>query len=435
MSNPANTRLAAVYVLYDVIVGGRSLSPTLTEQLANISNPPDKGLTQEIVFGTLRHYRSLQLTLKPFLKKAIPDKNKPLEIVLCAALYQLLVMRLPSYAVINESVNATKSIDFDWATGFVNGVLRAMARDNNLTLKTDSNHDHPAWLAKQIRTTYPEQADTIFATNHHPARMMLRVRPQIQSRNDYLSLLQQHGIAAEPHTDNKDAIVLTNNTAITTLPYFAEGYITVQDANAQLAANVLGVKSGMRVLDACAAPGGKTAHIFDKAEHLHITAIDNAPSRVLTLNSTLARLNVNANVITANAQDTQSWYDNKPFDRILLDAPCSATGVIRKHPDILFHRRESDMAELNHIQSKLLDSCWTLLKSGGQLLYATCSMLPSENQTQIDAFLARTPDASLKPLGHNRALPTDLGMLQFLSNEHGDGFFYALLEKCHRKRT
>ncbi len=239
-----NTRLAAIYVLYDVIVGRRSLSPTLNEQLLEISNPPDKGFCQEIVFGTLRNYRSLQLTLEPFLKKAIPEKNRPLEIVLCSALYQILVMKVPSYAVINESVKATKDIDFEWAMGFINGVLRSVIRKEGLTLKQDKNHDHPAWLANAIKQAYPDCADKVFAANHAPASVMLRVRPQYHSRDEYLSLLADNDIPATAHIDNKEAIVLGANVKITDLPYFAEGHITVQDANAQLAGNLLGVKAG-----------------------------------------------------------------------------------------------------------------------------------------------------------------------------------------------
>lgn len=420
-------RLAATYALYDVIVGRQSLSVVLNEQLSGMTNPADKGLCQEIVYGTLRHYRSLQATLSPFLSKKISQKNKPLEIILCAAIYQLYHLKLPDYAVINESVALVKSIDFEWAKGFVNGVLRNAARADNQTLQADKNRDHPMWLAQQIRTAYPDHAEAIFSANHHAARVMLRVRNG--SRDDYLAKLEQQGTTALPHIDNKDAVVLIQSSPIADLPHFASGGVTVQDANAQLAANLLGIKSRMRILDACAAPGGKTAHIADKAEQVDITAVDNVPARIQTLNKTLKRLNVTANVVTANLQDTAAWYDGQPFDRILLDAPCSATGVIRKHPDILFHRRESDMTDLTAIQANLLETCWQLLIAGGRLLYATCSVLPEENLLQINNFLARTPDATLKPLGHNRAIASDHGTLQFLPDEWGDGFFYALLEK------
>ncbi len=421
-----NARLAATYVLYDVIVARRSLTATLNEHLNEIENPSDRGLCQEIVYGTLRHYPSLQLTLKGFLKKKIPGKNKALEIVLCSAIYQLAVLKLPSYAVINETVELVSPIDFEWAKGFVNGVLRSVSRTENLALKVDKNHDCPAWLAKKIKATYPEQAETIFANNHRAAKVMLRVRGD---RDDYLKTLKNQSIAAIPHVDNKEAIVLTQPTHIAELPTFSEGAVTVQDANAQLAASLLGLKSGMRVLDACAAPGGKTAHIADKAENLDITAIDNVATRVATMENTLARLKVKAKVVTADVQNTSTWHDGQAFDRILLDAPCSATGVIRKHPDILFHRRESDITELTVLQSQLLDSLWELLATGGRLLYATCSILPEENIQQITAFLARTPNAVLKPLGHNRAVKTEQGSLQFLADDWGDGFFYALLEK------
>lgn len=425
-------RLAAIYALYDVIVGRKSLSVTLNEQLSMLEKPADRGLCQEVVYGTLRNYPSLQATLAIFLKKKITTKNEPLEIILCAAMYQLYVLKSPSYAVINESVALVKPIDFEWAAGFINGVLRAANRvdDNKKILLTDKNRDHPSWLAKKIRSAYPEQAEQIFAANHQAARVMLRVRHL--TRESYLAQLNQQDIAAIAHIDNKDAVVLTQSANIATLPLFAAGGVTVQDANAQLAANLLGVKSGMQILDACAAPGGKTAHIADKAANLDITAIDNIPSRVAIMQNTFQRLDVKATVITANVQNTAAWHTGQLFDRILLDAPCSATGVIRKHPDILFHRRENDLLELAAIQSTLLDTCWELLKPGGRLLYATCSILPEENSQQINAFLARTPNTLLKPLGHNRAVNGDqnrCGTLQFLPDAWGDGFFYASIEK------
>ncbi len=422
-----NPRLAATYVLYDIIVGRQSLSATLNERLAAIDNAADRGLCQEIVYGTLRHYPSLQATLAPFLRKAISNKNKPLEILLCSAIYQLYQLKLPDYAVINESVAVVKTIDFAWARGFINAVLRHIARAKERTLTIDKDVDHPKWLAKKIRTAYPTRAKTVFAANHHPARVMLRVRHG--SRDDYLKQLQQDNIKAIPHLDNKDAVVLMQSTAISDLPEFRQGGVTVQDANAQLAANLLGIKANMRILDACAAPGGKTAHIADKADNLQITAVDHMPGRIAMLNNTLERLNVRANVVTADLQNIDAWYDGQAFDRILLDAPCSATGVIRKHPDILFHRQESDLQNLTDVQTQLLHTCWPLLAPGGRLLYATCSILPEENIDQVKAFLAQTPDAGLKPLGHNRAIQNNLGTLQFLPDEWGDGFFYAALEK------
>ena len=421
-----NARLAAVYALYDVIVERKSLSSTLNDQLSKLTKVSDKGLCQEIVYGTLRYYPSLQKTLNAFLNKSIPDKNKPLEITLCTAIYQLYQLKQPHYAVINESVGLV-AIDFEWAKGFVNGVLRNIVRLNNRVLKTDKYHDHPKWLAKKIQQTYPQQAESIFHENHHAAKVMLLVRHM--SREDYLAKLHEREIDAYPHIDNKDAIILNQSIKVTTLPLFSEGFVTVQDANAQLAANLLGVRSGMHILDACAAPGGKTAHIADKANDITLTAIDKSAERTKLLENTLARLRVSAKIITADMLEVDSWHDGKLFDCILLDAPCSATGVIRKHPDILFHRRQSDIATLVNIQSQLLDVCWTLLKPKGRLLYATCSILPEENTGQIQAFLSRTSNALVKPLGHNRSIVKQSGFLQFLPDEMGDGFFYAALEK------
>ncbi|MGY0400318.1 MAG: 16S rRNA (cytosine(967)-C(5))-methyltransferase RsmB, partial [Ostreibacterium sp.] len=395
--------------------------------LNKMSTPSDRRLCQKITYGTLRYYPSLKNTLRDFLKKPITQKNQTLEIVICSAIYQLIVLKLPPHAIINETVALVKVIDFEWAKNFVNGVLRNLSRAENLCLNTDENDDHPAWLAEKIHQAYPEYSVTIFKANHSSANIMLRVRKK--SRDDYLHQLHANDIEAEAHIDNKETIILTKPTSITDLPGFTAGEITIQDANAQLAANLLGLKSGMKVLDACAAPGGKTAHIADKAEYLDITAIDESPARITTMENTFTRLGTKATIITAKVENTASWFDNKLFDRILLDAPCSATGIIRKHPDILFHRRKTDIHKLTQLQAQLLTTSWQMLKSGGRLLYVTCSILPEENIGQITTFLAKTPNAVIRPLGHNRAISNQLGTLQFLPDSHGDGFFYANIEK------
>jgi len=422
-----NSRRVAVAVLCEVIIKKRSLSGVLNTNLNRLSLDADRRLCQEIIYGTLRYYHSLRNSLRLHLKKRISKKNRALEIILCSAIYQLRKLSLPDYAVIDETVKLLYTVDMMWATGFVNAVLRKIASTEHSALHSDAHHDHPAWLATRILAFYPMQAAAIFAANHQAAKPMLRVRGQ--SRDDYLKELHAKNIRAATHIDHKEAIVLEKFVPIDELPHFQQGHVTVQDANAQLAANLLAVKPGMRVLDACAAPGGKTAHIADKASGLDITALDVSAARVAEMQENFKRLQIEAKVVTAALQDCHQWFDGRLFNRILLDAPCSGTGVIRKHPDILFHRQESDIATLTATQLTLLMTCWRMLTAGGRLLYATCSILPEENTEVIQTFLEKNPDAAIKSLGHHRAIKSALGVLQFLPDEWGDGFFYALLVK------
>ncbi|WP_152810128.1 16S rRNA (cytosine(967)-C(5))-methyltransferase RsmB [Ostreibacterium oceani] len=466
-------RLAAVYAINDVINSGQSLRYALSKNLEKIATAADKGLCHEITYGTLRYYPSLVKTLRPYLKKNITKKNQIVKILLVSALYQLIQLKLPSYAVINESVALCKSLNMAWATGFANAVLRRIAGAEDLAkdsvkysakdaaknaakdaiMQQDDFADHPTWLWQRIQRAYPDKAETLLAANHQPAPMMLRVHDTARfSQTSYLAALQAAGIDAAAHIDAKAAIVLAAPVAVSQLPFFDEGAVTVQDANAQLAANLLGVKAGHHVLDACAAPGGKTAHIATKASPITLTAVEIDPTRSERMRDTLSRLkagfahDVTINVKVADLADLAAWHNGQSFDRILLDAPCSATGVIRKHPDILHHRRESDLQALCQLQGQLLDLCWQLLAPGGRLLYATCSVLPEENQQQIARFLQRHTAAKLRPLAHNRTVavadhnqsnheqggvqnPELSGCLQFLPDAWGDGFFYAALEK------
>lgn len=426
-------RALALATLCAVVLEHRSLASLLPQMQQQLPQAADRALLQRLVYGTLRYYPSLKKTLRPYLKKSIPKKQRVLEVLLLMALYQLILLEMPAYAVLNESVALAKQQGKQqaFAAGFVNAVLRAFLA-KPIALMQDENADHPAFLAKQLRAIYgDEQAATIFATHHAAGAMMLRVRKG--SRDDYLKKLQAAGIAASAHQDHKEAIVLAEPVSVNTLPDFADGAVTVQDANAQLAALLLGSKPGMHVLDACAAPGGKTAHILDKAidfsPNITLLALEIDPNRAARMVENNQRLGLLATVQVADAANPTDWFDGVLFDRILLDAPCSATGVIRKHPDILFHRTAEDIAALTKTQQALLQALWPLLKVGGRLLYATCSLLPEENEQQIIYFLKHQADARLLPLAHHRAYSTNAGMLQFLPDTTGDGFFYALLEK------
>ena len=319
--------------------------------------------------------------------------------------------------------------------GLLNAVLRRAQREHEALL-AELDRDpvlhtaHPRWLQKRLKADWPEQWQAICAANNQHPPLLLRVNRRQGSREQYLAELQAAGIAAEPCAFSRDGIRLPEACDVKTLPGFMEGRVSVQDEAAQLAADLLDLAPGQRVLDACAAPGGKTCHLLEAEPGLsHVTAIDLEQSRLARVRDNLDRLGLDAELIAADGRETKVWWDGKPFQRILLDAPCSATGVIRRHPDIKLTRQEADIAALAQLQGELLDALWPTLEVGGILLYATCSVLPQENSDNIGAFLARTPGArelditgpfGLKQAHGRQLLPQDGGH---------DGFYYAKLIK------
>ena len=288
----------------------------------------------------------------------------------------------------------------------------------------------PEWLAQRVRVDWPRQADAIFAASAEEAPMWLRVHARATTRDAYLDRLHEAGIPASVHDDLPDAIRLAEALPVQQLPGFDEGVASVQDGAAQRVADALAPPPRARVLDACAAPGGKSAHLAERDPSLRITALDIDSRRVRRMQDTFTRLKLEVDARAADALHPGNWWDGTPFDAILIDAPCSATGIVRRQPDVLLHRREADIAALGKTQSALLDAAWPLLAPGGTLLYATCSILREENASQVEAFLARTPDAALEPLDESYGHDTGFGR-QRLPGEHGlDGFFYARLRKA-----
>ncbi len=289
----------------------------------------------------------------------------------------------------------------------------------------DSRFLHPSWLVKRLRTAYPAQWEEIVEANNQRPPMWLRVNRQHHSRDAWLALLEESGITGFPHSDYPDAVRLDTPVSVHTLPGFEQGWVTVQDASAQGCIPLLDPQDGEDILDLCAAPGGKTTHILEAAPHANVMAVDIDEQRLSRVYENLKRLGMTATVKQGDGRYPQQWCENKQFDRILLDAPCSATGVIRRHPDIKWLRRDRDISELAALQSQILDAIWPLLKPGGTLLYATCSVLPEENTQQVAAFLKRTPDAQLTLTG----TPDSPGIQNLPASTEGDGFFYAKLLK------
>ncbi|WEK09977.1 MAG: 16S rRNA (cytosine(967)-C(5))-methyltransferase RsmB [Candidatus Pseudomonas colombiensis] len=439
-----NPRLAAAKALTAVLNGKASLNSSLPTQLDKVE-VRDRGFTQDLAFGTARWQPRLSALAAKLLQKPFKAADADVEALLLVGLYQLLYTRVPAHAAIGETVGCAEKLKKPWAKALLNAVLRRAQRESEALL-AELEHDpvvrtaHPRWLQKSLKAFWPEQWEAICAANNAHPPMILRVNRRHHSRDAYLQLLNAAAVEAKPCVFSQDGIVLDEACDVRNLPGFAEGWISVQDEAAQLAADLLELAPGQRVLDACCAPGGKTCHILEVEPALAgVVAVDLEAKRLVRVRENLERLGLAAELIAADGRDTQAWWDGKPFQRILLDAPCSATGVIRRHPDIKLTRQPDDIAALAQLQGELLDALWPTLEVGGILVYATCSTLPTENTEVIEAFLARTTGARELDIAGQLGQPA-AGLKQphgrqLLAQEGGhDGFYYAKLIKIAAAR-
>ncbi|MDH2999873.1 16S rRNA (cytosine(967)-C(5))-methyltransferase [Chelonobacter oris] len=423
-----STRAAAARVMLQVLDQGKSLSALLPEAASQIK-AQDLPLLQEICFGICRVLPRLERIIGLLVQKPLKGKTRIVHCLLLVGLYQLLYLRIPPHAAVDEVVNAAKMLKSDNFRALINGVLRAFLRERQTILATVDKHWqtlHPEWLVNRLKKDYPENWREIVEANNQKPPMWLRVNQQHCTTAHYLHLLAEQGIIAEAGSPD-GAIRLQSAVGIHQLPHFEQGWVTVQDSHAQWAAWLLDAQNGERILDACAAPGGKTTHILELSPQAEVMALDVEAARLQRVKENLQRLKQQAEIICGDAAQPQQWLaDEAMFDRILLDAPCSASGVIRRHPDIKWLRQEQDIAALSALQRQILTALWPRLKVGGTLLYATCSILKQENQQQIEAFLVNQPNAAIVPiLGQNTVSDK-----QFLPTENGgDGFYYAKLVK------
>ncbi|MDE3739450.1 16S rRNA (cytosine(967)-C(5))-methyltransferase RsmB [Metapseudomonas resinovorans] len=429
-----NPRLAAARALTAVLSGKASLGGSLPPQLDKVE-PRDRALAQDLAFGAARWQPRLAALAERLLQKPFKAADKDVEALLLVGLYQLFYTRIPAHAAIGETVGCADKLKKPWAKGLINAVLRNAQRDGE-TIFAELERDpaartaHPRWLQKALKAAWPEHWEAVCAANNAHPPLILRVNRRHGSRDAYLAELAAAGIAAEPCTFSRDGIRLAEACDVKTLPGFAEGRVSVQDEAAQLAADLLELAPGQRVLDACCAPGGKTCHLLEAEPGLaEVLGVDLEESRLVRVRENLARLGLDARLIAADGRDTASWWDGKPFQRILLDAPCSATGVIRRHPDIKLTRKEEDIGALAKLQGELLDALWQTLEVGGVLLYATCSTLPPENSDNIAAFLARTPGARELDIPGPFGLKQPHGRQLLAQEDSHDGFYYAKLVK------
>ena len=389
-------------------------------------------MARALCYGTLRWRPRLQALVGQLLHKPLRDRDADIEALLLMGLFQLLEMNIPPHAAVGETVAAAQALKKPWARGLLNAALRRFQRESTMLLESVDQRDaarlaHPGWMLKRLRADWPDAWAAIAQANNRRAPMTLRVNTLRMSVSAYAARLAAMQIPSRPHPHAETALVLEQPVEVQRLPGFAEGWVSVQDAAAQYAAPLLDPQPGERILDACAAPGGKTAHLLERTHHqARVTALDINPERLHVVETNLARLNLSAALIAGDAAAPETWWDGEPFDRILIDAPCSAAGIIRRRPDIKSLRRDADIPALAARQQTILNTLWPLLRPGGRLLYATCSVFKAENETVAQRFTQEHADAV-------PALPQDIawgqasgpGRQVFPGEDDVDGFFYA----------
>jgi 16S rRNA (cytosine967-C5)-methyltransferase len=416
------------------VLAGRSLSELLPNALGQLEDSRDRGLVQAICFGVMRNYLRLQFIQGRLLTKPLKAKDKDIEALVLVGLYQLLYLRVGDHAAVHETAGAANRLGKRWAVGLINGVLRNFLRQREHLLAAlehtpQALHAMPDWLLQAVKRQWPESwQQCVEALNSHPP-MSLRVNRQVNSREAYLERLRQSHIEAEPICQVDSGINLNKAMDVEHLPGFDQGHVSVQDGAAQLAAGLLDLQPAQHVLDACAAPGGKSCHMLETEPGIELTALDNDPDRLARVAENLSRIGLRATLQHGDAANPSGSWAKQCYDRVLLDVPCSATGVIRRHPDIKYLRRASDITHLAKLQATILDAIWSLLKPGGVMLYATCSILPQENEMQLQQFLTRHSDAAERVMDVAWGERRSVGRQIAPGEDDLDGFYYARLIK------
>ena len=414
------------------VVAGQSLRAAFAALSTKLHDARDRALLSSLLHEGARWWLRFDAALGSLLERPLREREADIRTLLVLGLVQLEIMGLSDYAAVAATVEATRALRKPAFAGLVNAVLRRWLRERE-TRRAELDRDavtrtaHPRWLIEKFHADWPDQTEAILAANNAPAPLWLRVNRRRSARADFAAQLAEQRVVCRVPDDAPDALMLDASRDVISLPGYSQGLFSVQDGAAQQAARLLDLRPGQCVLDACAAPGGKSAHILENAD-VKLTALDSDARRLPRLRENLQRLGLSADVRVGDAADPDGWWDGRRFERILIDAPCSATGIIRRQPDVKLHRRAADIPVLAMAQARLLDALWPLLERGGRLVYATCSVLADENARQIDAFLARHADACAiaTPLRWHAAgagvqnLPGESGM---------DGFFYAILEK------
>lgn len=428
-----SARATAARIIAEVIQQQRSLNGVLANALIHLPEN-ERSFCQQLTYGVIRWQPLLQAISQQLITKPLKAKDSDIAALLLCGLYQLRDMRVPAHAAISETVNACKTLNKPWATGLMNASLRNYQRnqaaiENTVSQQQSAQYAHPGWLIEFFKKDWPDNWQAILNANNQQPPMMLRTNQQKGSRQSYLDRLSQADIPAKAISACDQALLLDHPCDVFHLPGFAEGDVSVQDGAAQQVALLLALEPNMRILDACAAPGGKTCHILEHYPSNHVVALDIDPRRLEQIEQNTTRLGLHAELIAADARDIESWWDGQLFDRILIDAPCSGTGVIRRHPDIKLLRRPEDISSLAEQQRQLLDKLWPLLKPNGLLIYTTCSALKQENESQISDFLVRHSDAQENIPSIPPATRCSVGYQRLPGDDELDGFYYVCLQK------
>ena len=427
--------MVASRILAKVFNDQKSLAILIPLELDLMADPRERALAQALCYGVMRHYYSLNFILSTLLDKKLKKKDSDVKALILIGLYQLDHMRTPAHAAVSASVESCKELKKTWAKNLVNAVLRRYQREHDkfpelIANDESANNEHPAWLVESLKDEYPQHWQSIIKENNLPPPMSLRVNLRKTNRDSYLKKLQAAGIEAQASNLNQTGIVLTHPVSVDALPDFAEGHVSVQDLAAQLAIPLLEPQAGERILDACSAPGGKLAQLLETAPTLQqAVAIEKEPHRFKKLENTLERLGLSATLMQNDARAVDDWWDKQLFDRILIDAPCSASGVIRRHPDIKYLRTAEDIQNIKVLQAEILDALWPLLRNGGKLLYITCSVFKAENDEQIAAFSNKHNDVNSIPIQATWGMATEYGRQILPGDNAMDGFYYAQLQK------
>jgi len=431
-----DVRLVATRLLTELLSQQGSIASLMPDAQKQISER-DSALLQQLCYGCTREFFRLDALAQHLLKKPFQSKDYDLYAVLLLGLYQLREMRIPEHAVVHETVELTRLLNKDWAKGLINAVLRryqreAISLDQTLSQQSDAYHwNHPAWILDKLKHNWPEQWQSILVQNDIKGPLTLRVNKHLLSREEYLNRLLEDDITAKAGVMSDQAIILDEAMDVHLLPGFDQGWCSVQDEVAQLSGYLLDAQAGEHLLDACAAPGGKLGQLLELLpESTSVTALELSESRSQRIRDNLQRLNFShrCQLINGDAA-SQDWWDGNLYDRILLDAPCSGSGVIRRNPDIKLLRQNEDLLKLASLQLSILSNLWGLLKPGGTLLYATCSVFPQENERIIERFCKQQPDALHQPLELPWGQARPMGQQFFPQLHSHDGFFYAKLIK------
>jgi len=426
-----NPRIAAIQALSEVLDENKNLGDS--KALSSLRDSRDNALARNLAYGVLRWKSALEWLAEELLSKPIKKREVDVQRLLLLGLQQLWHDQTASHAAVNETAECARLLGKPWAVGLINAVLRRFQREQELILKkleqSGKQYAHPDWLLKEIQKDWPEHWQGIIEANNRQAPLWLRINRRRADEEKLRADLKSAGFTCNDHAYARDAICVSPAAPVTKIPGFEEGWLSVQDPAAQLARDLLAPRSGDRILDACAAPGGKTAHLLESGEDIELTVLDRQSQRIEQIDQNLHRLGLKAETVVADATAIESWWKGEIFHKILLDAPCSATGVIRRHPEIKWLRNDAQVDSVRQIQAGLLSVLWTLLAPGGLLVYATCSILKRENSEQIHQFLKQHPDAAMEVPDVEWGTASPYG-LQILPGEaRMDGFFYAVLRK------